>query len=75
MVVQQDDPDWLRRCAARLQVRWPKVDARAIEAIARDLAQQPGPRSMDPEDAAMAWVRAAGANRQDSHARRRGAAA
>lgn len=51
------DNDWIARCAARLRRTWPTLAEADLEDAARALHDDPKLRAMQPEQAAVAWLR------------------
>lgn len=52
-----DAVTWQARCAARLRVQWPRLQAVETDEAAAELWQDEKLREMKPEDAAVAWLR------------------
>ena len=48
---------WIAACAHRLQQQWRTVDPEQLEEVAGDLWRDARLRSMEPGDAAQAWLR------------------
>jgi hypothetical protein len=48
---------WLHRVATRLQAQWPTVDPLQLDDVALDLWRDERLRAMQPEEAAVAWLR------------------
>lgn len=48
---------WLHRVATRLQAQWPTVDPQQLDDVALDLWRDERLRAMQPEEAAVAWLR------------------
>ncbi|WP_046116120.1 hypothetical protein [Aquincola tertiaricarbonis] len=51
------DHDWIVRFSARLHARWPTVLRVQRDETAAELALQPHWRCLEPEDAAVCWLR------------------
>lgn len=51
------DTVWIAACAHRLQRQWHTVDPEQLEEVARDLARDPRLRAMEPDLAAVDWLR------------------
>ena len=51
------DTVWIAACAHRLQRQWRTVDPEQLEEVARDLARDPRLRAMEPDLAAVDWLR------------------
>jgi hypothetical protein len=49
--------DWLAIISARLQQRWPTIDAARLDDVAHDLWRDERLRTMRPEDAAEEWLK------------------
>ena len=49
--------DWISLCSARLQKQWPTVDPTRLDDLAIDLSRDALLRAMDPERAAVDWLR------------------
>ncbi|RZT93723.1 hypothetical protein EV670_3276 [Rivibacter subsaxonicus] len=52
-----DTLEWIFRCAMRLREQWPRADEVELADTARDLSLQEHLRALEPEDAAVAWLR------------------
>jgi hypothetical protein len=52
-----DPADWIRRCADRLYEQWPRADREILEDTAMDLLGSEKWRRLNPEVAAVAWLR------------------
>lgn len=52
-----DPTQWVSRCADRLRRQWPHAMTEELEAAARDLLADPKWREMEPEQAAVEWLR------------------
>jgi hypothetical protein len=52
-----DPADWIRRCADRLYEQWPRADREVLEDTAMDLLGSEKWRRLNPEVAAVAWLR------------------
>jgi len=51
------DTVWIAACAHRLQRQWHTVDPEQLEDVACDLARDPRLRAMEPDLAAVDWLR------------------
>lgn len=51
-----NEPDWISRCADRLQLQWPRADRQELEKTARDLLEQEHWRNHAAEEAAVMWL-------------------
>lgn len=49
--------EWIFRCATRLHEQWPRADEVELADTARDLWLEPRWREMEPEVAAVQWLR------------------
>jgi hypothetical protein len=49
--------EWVARCSARLHARWHTLDRETRDDVARDLAGEQRWRAMEPECAAVEWLR------------------
>lgn len=49
--------EWITRCSARLAQQWPRADGAELDDTALDLWQVDHWRDMEPEVAALAWIR------------------
>ncbi len=49
--------EWIVRCAQRLGGQWRTVDPALLEDVAVDLLREPRLRALEPEDAAVWWLR------------------
>jgi hypothetical protein len=52
-----DTLEWIYRCAKRLREQWPHADAVELADAARDLWLQPRWQTLEPEVAAVEWLR------------------
>lgn len=48
---------WIARCSARLQQRWRSIDPQRLDDLALELMREERWRRMEPEAAAVAWLR------------------
>ena len=48
---------WQARCAARLRVQWPRLQAKDTDEAAAELWNDDQLREMEPEQAAVEWLR------------------
>lgn len=51
------DSEWITRFSARLHARWPTLMRLQRDETAAELAQHPHWRCLEPEDAAVCWLR------------------
>ena len=49
--------EWITRCSARLAQQWPRANAADLDDAALDLWQVERWREMEPEEAALTWLR------------------
>ncbi|MBX9793389.1 MAG: hypothetical protein K2Y02_03730 [Burkholderiaceae bacterium] len=49
--------EWILRCAERLREHWPRADGLELAATARDLWMVPRWRELNPELAAVEWLK------------------
>ena len=49
--------EWVWRCAQRLRQRWPSPSIADLEEVAARLRQEPRWRDLEPEEAAVRWLR------------------
>jgi hypothetical protein len=49
--------DWISRCSDRLQKQWRTIDPTRLDDLAMDLARDERLRAMEPEVAAVEWLR------------------
>lgn len=52
-----DEREWVTRCSARLHAQWPRIDREQRDEAARDLWRAAHWRAMEPERAALEWLR------------------
>lgn len=52
-----DAVTWQARCAARLRVQWPRLQASDTDEAAAELWRDEKLREMEPEHAAVEWLR------------------
>lgn len=52
-----NEPDWINRCADRLQEQWPRAKRQELEDTARELLEQAHWRNRSAEEAAVTWLR------------------
>jgi hypothetical protein len=48
---------WIAACAHRLQQQWHTIDPLELEDVARDLWRDERLRAMQPDEAAMDWLK------------------
>lgn len=53
----QPSHGWIARCSERLQRQWPTIDPTRLDDLALDLAREARWRSLEPEQAALEWLR------------------
>ncbi len=49
--------EWIVRCAQRLGDQWRTVDPELLQEVAVDLLREPQMRVLEPEAAAVCWLR------------------
>jgi hypothetical protein len=52
-----DVHEWVIRCSARLHARWPRIDREQRDEVAAELWGDPRWQAMEPERAAVEWLR------------------
>lgn len=52
-----DEQEWVVRCSARLHAQWPRVDRKQRDEAAEELWRDDRWRHLDPEQAAVEWLR------------------
>jgi len=49
--------EWVARCSARLHAQWPRLRREQRDEVAAELLADPQWRPLEPEQAAVAWLR------------------
>lgn len=52
-----DTSEWIARCSAHLHAQWPRLDREQRDEVASDLWNDPRWKAMEPETAAVEWLR------------------
>ena len=52
-----DSKEWIARCSARLHAQWPTLDRETRDEVAGELWAQERWRALEPEQAAVEWLR------------------
>ena len=52
-----EEEEWVVRCSARLQARWPRIERPQGDEVAAELRRDSRWRELEPEQAVVEWLR------------------